>query len=265
MASFGSEKPVAYDEEEKGRPSDPLQPITSVEIGHVQQDDEILSSLGYKAELSRNRSLWTVLFQALAIAAVPYGEGSSLITALYGGGQLPFFVGYVVVVLLDECVALSLAEIASRYPTASGPAYSVSRLAKSHNVFITYVTGWIWLIGNLTITLSVNFGMASILAATVSISHPEFVANDWQLLLIFYAILMLALVICVFGNRFLPLIDTICAGWTALSIIIILIALSSVAATGRHNAAYSLGNYETDLSGWGRGFSFFIGLLPAGA
>lgn len=82
------------------------------------------------------------------------------------------------------------------------------------------------------------------------------------MLLVFYAICLLTLVICALCNSYLPMIDTICAAWTAISIVVILIALSVSAAFGRHSPAYSLGNYDTSLSGYG-GFTFFIGLLPA--
>lgn len=82
-----------------------------------------LEALGYTEELQRNRSLFTLLFQSLAIAAIPYGEGGPLISAIYGGGQLSIFVGWIVVLILDECVALSLSELASRYPTSAGPYY----------------------------------------------------------------------------------------------------------------------------------------------
>ena len=87
------------------------------------QEGENLEVLGYKEELTRNRSLWTLLFQSLAIAASPYGEGSPLISAIYGGGQLSIFLGWIVVLILDECIALSLGELASRYPTSGGPSY----------------------------------------------------------------------------------------------------------------------------------------------
>lgn len=40
--------------------------------------------------------------------------------------------------------------------------------------------------------------------------HEDFVATSWQLLLIFYAICLITFVICAFGNRFLPMVDTIC-------------------------------------------------------
>ncbi|KAK3117073.1 hypothetical protein LTR53_001952, partial [Teratosphaeriaceae sp. CCFEE 6253] len=36
-------------------------------------EGELETVLGYKPELQRNRSLFTLLFQSLAIAAIPYG------------------------------------------------------------------------------------------------------------------------------------------------------------------------------------------------
>jgi len=36
-------------------------------------EGELETVLGYKTEMARNRSLWTLLFQSLAIAAIPYG------------------------------------------------------------------------------------------------------------------------------------------------------------------------------------------------
>lgn len=86
------------------------------------KEDNELAALGYKPELRRNRSLYTILFQALAITAVPFGEGTALTSAIYGGGQLAYFVGWIVVALLDECVAVSLSELASKFPTSSGPS-----------------------------------------------------------------------------------------------------------------------------------------------
>lgn len=90
--------------------------------GSIQEADA-LAVLGYKSELTRNRSLFTLLFQSLAIAAIPYGEGSPLISAIYGGGQLSIFLGWILILILDECIALSLGELASRFPTSGGPSY----------------------------------------------------------------------------------------------------------------------------------------------
>ena len=74
----------------------------------ILEEGEVLESrLGYKQELSRNRSMFTLLFPSLAIAAIPYGEGSPLLSAIYGGGQLSIFVGWIVVLIAAFLVLLS--------------------------------------------------------------------------------------------------------------------------------------------------------------
>ena len=81
------------------------------EIGNVEGKDEGLVALGYTPTLTRNRTLATVLFQSIAIIAVPFGEGTALNSAIIGGGQLPYFVGWLMVSVLDQAVAMSLAEV----------------------------------------------------------------------------------------------------------------------------------------------------------
>ncbi|KAI1090097.1 amino acid transporter [Rostrohypoxylon terebratum] len=232
------------------------------QLGTVN-DVQNLTVLGYKPELQRNRSMFTLLFQSLAIAAIPYGFGGPLISAIYGGGQLPMFVGWIVVLILDECIALSLSELASRYPTSAGPYYWSFQLASPrYRTVLSFITGWTWLIGNWTITLSVNFGFASMLAAAISLYEPDFAVEAWQLLLIFYALCFLTFFLVAFGNKLLPMVDTICAVFTAISIIVTCICLSAKADVGRHSPSYTLGHYDETLSGWNT-FSFWIGILPA--
>ncbi|THZ93851.1 putative amino acid permease [Aureobasidium pullulans] len=222
-----------------------------------------ITQLGYKPEMTRNRSMLTLLFQSLAIAAIPYGEGSPLMSAIYGGGQLSIFVGWIVVCLLDECIALSLGELASRYPTSAGPYYWTFQLSSpATRKVLSFINAWTWLIGNWTITLSVNFGFASLIAGAVGMFHPDYAMTNWELLLIFYGLCIATLIICALGNKFLPMVDTICAAFTAISIFIILVALASKADVGRHSASYALSHYDKSFSGYGN-FTFFIGLLPA--
>jgi amino acid transporter len=235
-------------------------PVTTHEEGVVQD-----VRIGYNAQLTKNRSLFSILGMVLAIVAVPYGIGGPLMSTIYGGGQLSMFVGLLVVLLLNGCVAVSLAELASRYPTSSGVYYWSYRLCGQHQrtrKIVSFMTGWFWLIGNWTITLSVNFGFASLIAATVSIYNPEWIASSWELLLIFYALCVVVFLICSFGDSLLPYVDTAAAVWNFITIIAILVAVSVQAKQGRHSASYALGNYETSFSGWGTGFTFFIGLLP---
>jgi len=124
-----------------------------------------------------------------------------------------------------------------------------------------FLIRWTWLVGNWCITLSVNFGFTSLLAGTISIYKENWKATSWEMLLIFYGVCIFTLFCCAFGNRFLPMVDTFCAAFTALTIVVVCIALSVKADAGRHTAAYALGHYTSAFSGYG-GFTFFIGLLP---
>ncbi|RFN47559.1 hypothetical protein FIE12Z_8182 [Fusarium flagelliforme] len=233
-------------------------------VEHTHSGDAAdLTALGYKPELQRNRSMFTLLFQSLAIAAIPYGFGAPLINSIYGGGQLSMFLGWIIVCILDECIAISLGELAARWPTSAGPYYWSFQIASpKYRTVLSFITGWTWLVGNWTITLSVNFGFASLLAGGVSIFLPEYDWQPWKLVLIFYGLCVVTFFIVAFGNKFLPTVDTFCAAFTAITIFIVCVCLSSEAKEGRHSPSYTLGHFDPNLSGWGN-FGFWIGALPS--
>lgn len=235
----------------------------SVSAGQVDNVDNRTPALGYDAVLHQRRSTATLLFQSLAISAPPFAIGTPLINAMYGGGPLSLFVGWLVVASLAQCVALSVAELASRYPTSAGPYYWSFQIATKAKVLVSFVTGWIWLTGNWTIALGVNFGFAQLIVGTATLYHPTWEATPWQLVLILWAIVWSSVLICVSMHRWLHIVDSLCAMWTAIITVVYLIVLLVQAKDRRHNASYAFGEYTEEYSGWGH-FTFFIGLLPAG-
>lgn len=57
-------------------------------------------------------------------------------------------------------LALSLAEICSKYPTSAGAYYWCYRLAPPrYKLIFSWIDGWLNVVGNWTITLSVTFGI----------------------------------------------------------------------------------------------------------
>lgn len=82
--------------------------------------DDLLENLGYKPELSRNRSTLQVAFMSFVLASIPYGLATTLIYPLTGGGPVDIIWGWFAVSLIIVCVAASLGEITSIYPTAGG-------------------------------------------------------------------------------------------------------------------------------------------------
>lgn len=82
--------------------------------------DQTLESLGYKSELKRTRSTFQVAFMSFVLASIPYGLATTLYYPLVGGGPVVIIWGWLAVSLIIVCVAASLGEITSVYPTAGG-------------------------------------------------------------------------------------------------------------------------------------------------
>lgn len=89
-------------------------------LSHDESADHFLESLGYKPELARNRSTAQVAFMSFVLASIPYGLATTLAYPLAGGGPVDIIWGWVLVSAIIVCVAASLGEITSVYPTAGG-------------------------------------------------------------------------------------------------------------------------------------------------
>lgn len=86
----------------------------------IDTANDMLEGLGYKPELARNRSTLQVAFMSFVLASIPYGLATTLYYPLVGGGPVNIIWGWVMVSLIIVCVAASLGEITSVYPTAGG-------------------------------------------------------------------------------------------------------------------------------------------------
>lgn len=82
--------------------------------------DDLLGQMGYDSQLQRNRSTAHVAFMAFVLAANPYGLATTLNYPLIGGGPVTIIWGWLLVAMIVVCVAASLGEITSVYPTAGG-------------------------------------------------------------------------------------------------------------------------------------------------
>lgn len=181
--------------------------------------DDLLRSLGYESELVRNRSTLQVAFMSFVLASIPYGLATTLYYPLVGGGPSTIIWGWLVVSLIILCVGVSLAEITSVYPTAGGVYYQTFMLSPPGcRKIMSWVCGWAYVVGNITITLSVNFGTTLFLIGCVNVfeSRPAtateparglWQAETYHIFLTFVAITLLCNVVSALGNRWLPWLD----------------------------------------------------------
>lgn len=175
--------------------------------------DDVLGALGYDQELSRNRSTLQVAFMSFVLASIPYGLSTTFTYPLAGGGPANIVWGWFMVSLIILCVAISLGEITSVYPTSGGVYFQTYMLSPArYKRILAWFCGWAFTVGNITITLSVNFGSALFFVACVNIFEsspgvPIWDAETYQIFLVFLAITIFCNAVSAFGNKWLPVLD----------------------------------------------------------
>ncbi|KAF2688763.1 amino acid permease-like protein [Lentithecium fluviatile CBS 122367] len=225
--------------------------------------DAALAKMGYANELPRNLSMLSVLGMSFAIMAVPFGLSTTMYITLTDGQSVTILWGWVLVSLISLSIAASLAEICAVYPTAGGVYYWSAMLStRKYAPVASWVTGWLTLVGNWTVTLSINFSGGQLILSAITLWKEDFVPNEYQTILMFWAVMLVCMSVNIFGAKYLDLINKICIYWTASSVIIILITLLTMADT-RRDASFVFAHYDASQSGWPSGWAFFVGLLQA--
>jgi amino acid transporter len=183
------------------------------ESAEVASADHLLEAMGYVPQLIRTRSTLQVAFMSFVLASIPYGLATTFFYPLVGGGPANIIWGWVAVSIITLCVAVSLGEITSVYPTAGGVYYQTFMLAHpSYRKIASWICGWSYVAGNITITLAVNFGTTLFLVACINVftdadGNGVFQAEVYQIFLIFLGITLLCNAVSALANRWLPLLD----------------------------------------------------------
>ena len=157
-------------------------PLAQVTSFHQHSDGEQGISLhhdalGYKQELKRNLSMFTALGLGASIIAAPFGLCTSASFALVNGGTITYIFGWLMLSIISVCIAASLGEIASVYPTSGGVYVWTAHLApRKYASIASFIVGWVSLVANILLCLSIAFGEAQLIMSAISV----FRNNEWS-------------------------------------------------------------------------------------
>ena len=220
-----------------------------------------LAKMGYQSNLPRSLSMISVLGLSFAIMAVPFGLSTTLYITLTTGQAVSVLWGWVLVALISLCISASLSEICAVYPTAGGVYYWSAQLSTPETKnLVSWTCGWFNLVGNWTVTLSINFAGGQLILSAITLWRDDFVPNAWQTVLMFWLVMLVCFLMNAFGSAYLDLFNKLCMYWTSASVLIILITLLTTADKLR-SADFVFTHYDPSASGWPAGWSFFVGLL----
>jgi len=116
--------------------------------GNLSKDEQKLAELGYRQELSRGWSRFSNFAISFTIISVLAGPFTTYSQAWLNGGPVAISIGWPLISLLVLAVGLSMAELASAYPTAGGIYYWASKLG---GPAWGWFTGWFNLVGLIAI------------------------------------------------------------------------------------------------------------------
>ncbi len=194
----------------------------------IRQDIEELKKLGYAQQLFREMggfSNFAISFSIISIltgAILLFGYG------LKFAGPVINTVGWPIASLFTLCVAASMAELASAYPTAGGLYFWAFRLGGRG---WAWLTAWLNMIGQITIVAGVNVAAASyIMGAITRIfdlpaeTHlPIWSAlSDWNRTLVVMVIIMIPQILLnIYGIKLTAALNHVSVYWHIGGVVLI--------------------------------------------
>src|SRR5260370_3121660 len=134
-----------------------------------ESDVEELHRMGYAQELARRMSTFSNFAVSFTIISSLSGWPTLYAYGMSTGGPIIRNIGWPLVGIFVTLVGLSMAEVASTYPTAGGLYYWAAKLGGKNGAAWSWFTGWFNLLGQVAVTAGIRFGGALFSSA---LFHP---------------------------------------------------------------------------------------------
>lgn len=194
---------------------------------------------------------WTALSASLSLA-LPSGGSTSVIWGLVTAG------------ICNLCLAASLAEFLSAYPTAGGQYHWVAVISWKRWVpLLSWVTGWINVSGWIALVASGGLLGSQLIVGVISLYHPDYTPERWHQFLIYIAYNVIAFCVNAFMNSLLPYVNKGAITWSILGFIVISITVLACASPNYASGHFVFADFINE-TGWPDGIAWLLGLLQGG-
>ncbi|GJN71254.1 hypothetical protein PLICBS_005317 [Purpureocillium lilacinum] len=233
---------------------------------YEHEDDAQLAAMGHQPELKRNFSTLSMLGLAFAVLNSWTALSASLSISLTSGGSTSVVWGLVTAGVCNLCIAASLAEFLSAYPTAGGQYHWVADAVISWPKWVpilSWVTGWINVAGWVALVATNALLSSQLIVGVISALHPSYEPQRWHQFLIYIGLTLLSFVINACMNSLLPLIYRGAFIWSIGGFVLVSITVLACAAPD-YNSAYFVFCDFINQTGWPDGVAWLLGLLQGG-
>ena len=234
------------------------------DIRHVtkqERDAQVLARLGKKPVLERRFGFLSMLGFTCTILITWEGSLILFTTGLTNGGSAGLVYGYLLVWIGTIAVFTTMAELASMAPTAGGQYHWVWMLAPpSCRRFFSYIMGWLVICGWQALLAGGGYFGGALIVALAVLNNENYVPELWHGTLIFWAIIIVAVLINTAATSILPKLETSILVLHVVGFFAVLIPVVSLAPNKA--SAHDVFTQFANGGGWpSQGLSFFIGLI----
>jgi amino acid transporter len=230
---------------------------------HSSADEQLLHQLGYAQELFRAMGGFRNFAISFTIISILAGCLTSYNIAFEHGGPMWVTYSWLIVGLMSTIIALSMAEIASAYPTAGGLYYWSSKLGGPG---WGWATGWFNLIGQIAVTAAIGYGLALFGQALFDFwfSYSEHM-NDWfgasfdaSTYVLYIVFLAAAVLVNTFNVAITSGLNAISAWWHMVGVVVV-VGILIVVPNDHQSVGYVFGE-RVNNSGFGGSTTSFSSL-----
>ncbi len=223
---------------------------------HTSEDEKTLHRLGYAQELFRAMGGFQNFAISFTIISILAGCLTSFSVGFEHGGPSSIIWGWLLVGLMATIISLSMAEIASAYPTAGGLYYWASKLGSPG---WGWTTGWFNLIGQVAVTAAIGYGLATFGAVLLDFWFDYYAhMDDWfgatanaSIYILYATFMVAACVINLFNIRITAGLNTFSAYWHMVGVAFIVGVL--IIVPDRHQSLSYVFTETVNNSGFGDG------------
>ncbi|KAE8325432.1 amino acid/polyamine transporter I [Aspergillus sergii] len=239
--------------DEKARPHSALDTVETRREGRI-----------YEAmQLDENRfNLWSTIGIQFSVTAAPLGivGYTTLITGV--GGSPFYFWGFLVAVVGQILIAVSLAELSSAYPHSSGQIYWTASLSPPRYArFLSYLNGAMTTFGWVFASSGTAVFAADFFAAFGQLVSDTYEPTSWQIFLLVIAALTVAFILNTLLIKTVPNLTSFMVVFLNIAALFICITLLAVVHPKASPKTAFIDVVNT--TGWSSdGLVFFLGLLP---
>ena len=251
--------------------SDPIAQYTagSATAATRDADTQRLHELGYAQELHRGLGWFSNFAVSFTIISILTGGITTYYLAMDAGGPRAATVGWIFVGAMSLLVGMAMAEVCSAYPTAGGLYYWAAKVARPGKAAIwSWYTGWFNLVGQVAVTASIDFGLATIIGFFLKLTvWADFAARPWQILVIYVILLVAHGLINSFGVGLVARLNDISVWWHVIGTVVLVVMLFALPTnTTSLSHVFSDTNNVTGFTGTDFGTTIwvtFVGLMLA--